>query len=97
MHLRLEETWVIDAEISSLLGLTFEEYGLLLVDDGRSARWTFFTNDVGYVRMIDAAQAAGGGPVGIELPLPGKAFQRAGWPEDWPEWQKLWAELADDD
>ena len=47
--------------------------------------------------MIDAAQAAGGGPVGIEVPLPGKAFQRAGWPEEWPEWQELWAELADDD
>ena len=80
MHLHLDETWVINAEISSLLGLTFEEYGLLLVDDGRSARWTFFTNDVEYVRMIDAAQAAGGGPVEISCPLPGKAFQRAGWP-----------------
>ena len=71
MHLRLEETWVIDAEISSLLGLPFEEHGLLLVDDGRSARWTLFTDDVEYVRMIDAAQAAGG-PVGIELPRRGR-------------------------
>ena len=78
---------MIDGEISSLLGLPSEEHGLLLVDDGRSARWTLFTDDVEYVRMIDAAHAAHGEPVGIKLPLPGKVFQRAGWPEEWPEWK----------
>lgn len=98
MRLELKEVWMIDGEISSLLGLPFQEHGLLLVDDGRSAnRWTLFTDDVECVRVIDAAQAAPGEPVGIKLPLPGKVSQRAGWPEEWPEWQDLWAELADDD
>ena len=47
--------------------------------------------------MVDAVHAADGEPVAIELPLPGKVFQRAGWPQDWPEWRELWAKLADDD
>ena len=65
MRLELKEVWVIDGEISSLLGLASEEHGLLLVDDGRSARWTLFTDDIEYVRVIDAAHAAHGEPVGI--------------------------------
>ena len=56
-------------------------YGLLLCQDDNGLRWTLFTSDVEYVRVLAAADVAV--LRGLEIPQSKFPGRRQGWPDEW--------------